>query len=151
VRGYEEDAIRTESWIDDVVTYTQLGDFAPAWADALRAHNLGRAKLGLELGSWNLSPADVTALQSHLPDADIVDVTRLVPSVAAIKSQDEIDVMRASMALTDMAVRKFYECIRPGMTKLATARAIADAVTDAGGTLYPGTSLMFGARTALPH
>jgi Xaa-Pro dipeptidase len=149
-RILDEDAIRAEGWIDDILTYTHEGEFAPAWAEALRSHNLGGARLGLELGSWNLSPADVSALQSRLPELRIVDATRLIPSVAAIKSPDEIDVMRAAMALTDIAIEKFYDFIRPGATELEAAEAIDHAITEAGG-LTRLVSLLFGTRTALPH
>ena len=52
VRRYDEDAVRTESWIEDVRPYTQEGDQPRVWADALRSLGMVRGRLGLELRSW---------------------------------------------------------------------------------------------------
>src|SRR3954465_8158801 len=40
VRKYDEDAVRAESCIDEIVPYTQEGDFGKACADVLRRFGL---------------------------------------------------------------------------------------------------------------
>jgi Xaa-Pro dipeptidase len=151
VRKYDEDAVRAQSCIEDIVPYTQQHDLPKVWADALRRARLDRSRLGLELGCWNLAPADVAALQAQLPELRIVDASRVVPSVAAVKSALELEAMRQSMALTDLAVRTFQRSLREGATESGVARAIEAAVAEAGGALRPGYTLVFGARTRLPH
>jgi Xaa-Pro aminopeptidase len=150
VRLYDEDAVRAQSCIDDIVPYRQQADAARAWADVLRTRGLERARLGLELGAWNLAPADVSALQAELPDLEIVDTTRLVAQVAAVKSEVEIDVMRRAMALTRLAIDTFNSSIEDGAVEIEVARRIDDAVARAGGETRSYT-LVFGPRTALPH
>ena len=151
VRTYDEDAVRAESWITDVATYTHQFDFAPAWAGTLRSNKLSKARVGLELGSWNLSPSDVISLKTELPEIQIVDATKLVPSVSAVMSSDEAAIMQSAMALTDLSIKKFYEFIRPGAVEAEAAQAITDAVTEAGGGAVNVANLLFGGRTALPH
>lgn len=151
VRKYDEDAVRAQSCIDEIVPYTQQGDFAKTWADVLRRLGLQSARVGLELGCWNLAPADVSALQAYLPDLRIADARRLVASVAALKSELEIEAMRASMAFTDLAVRTLQQSLRDGVTELEVAEAIESAVKKAGGELRGAYTLLFGARTRLPH
>lgn len=150
VRKYDEDAVRAESCIDEIVPYTQEGDFGKACADVLRRFGLEHGRLGLELGCWNLAPVDVAAIQAELPGIRIIDATRLVAKVAAVKSELEIEVMRQSMALTDLAVRTFQQCLREGVTEAMVSAAIDAVIEAAGGTTRPYT-LLFGARTRLPH
>ncbi len=150
VREYDEDAVRTESCISDVVPYRQEGDQAPAVADVLRRFGLERARLGLELGCWNLAPWDVARLQAELPDLKIVDATRVVPSVAAVKSDVEIEVMRRATTFTRVAIDTLHRSLREGVSEAEVAQEINSAVEKAGGQIRPYT-LLFGPRTALPH
>lgn len=150
VREYDEDSVRTESCVSEVVPYTQEGDQARAVADVLRRFGLERARIGLELGCWNLAPRDVARLEAELPDLKIVDATRLVPSVAAVKSDVEIDVMRRAMGFTRIAIETLNVSLREGISEAEVAQAINAAVENAGGQMRPYT-LLFGPRTALPH
>ncbi len=150
VREYDEDAVRTESCITEVVTYTQEGDQAKAVADVLRSFGLEQCRLGMELACWNLAPRDVAALQSELPNLKIVDATGVVASVAAAKSDVEIATMRKAMSFTRIAVETMNASLREGITEHEVAQAITAAVENAGGEIRPFT-LLFGPRTALPH
>jgi Xaa-Pro aminopeptidase len=151
VRLYDADAVRAQSRIREIVTYTQEGDQPAAWASVLRSMGLERGRLGLELGAWNLAPRDVARLQAELPDLEIVDATNLVARVAAVKSGVEVDVMRRAMALTRIAVETFQANIVEGRSEAEAAEAIDAAVAAAGGTTRGDYTLLFGARTALPH
>lgn len=151
VRKYDEDAVRAHSCIDEIVPYTQQHEFAEVCANVLRRYELQGRRVGLELGCWNLAPADVSALQAQLPDLRIADATRLVASVAAVKSELELEAMRGSMAMTDLAVRMFQNCLQDGVTEAEVATAIETEVEKAGGELRPSYTLLFGARTRLPH
>lgn len=150
VRKYDEDAVRAESCIDEIVPYTQQHEFGKACADVLRRFGLEHGRLGLELGCWNLAPADVAAIQAELPGIRIVNASPLVAKVAAVKSELEIEAMRQSMALTDLAVRTFQQCLREGVTEAMVADAI-DGVVEAAGGSKRSYTLLFGARTRLPH
>ncbi len=151
VRTYDEDAVRSESWIEEVVPYRQRGDQAKVWADVLRGLGLEASRVGLELDSWNLAPADVMSLQAKLPGITVVDATKIVPAVAAVKSDAEIEVMRQSMALTKAAVQTFNRSIREGASELDVWVTMSAEAAAAGGTLAPSSTLVFGARSALPH
>ena len=158
VREYDEDAARAESCITEIVSYTQQGDFASALADVLRKFGLERGRVGLELGCWNLAPADVTALRAELPDLRIVDATRLVASVAAVKTERELETMRQSMALTDIAVQTFQSSLHDGVTELEVSAAVDSAIKAAGGTIRPYTlnsawrcPVTFGSRCGTPR
>jgi Xaa-Pro aminopeptidase len=150
VRRYDEDAVRAASVIDDIVPYTHLGELPGAWAAALRRLGLEQARLGLELDAWSLAPADVARLQAALPDLTIVDAGRLVPLVAAVKSDAELGVMRRATALADRAVEAFEAGLAEGATERLVARSVIEAIEDGGGSAII-SALLFGRRTALPH
>ncbi|TIL64205.1 M24 family metallopeptidase [Mesorhizobium sp.] len=156
VREYDEQAVRAYSCIDEIDTYTQQYDFGTVCADVLRRHGLQSKRIGFELGCWNLAPADVSALQAQLPDLKISDATRLVSSVAAVKSELELEFMRDSMRMTDLAVRTFQSSLQEGVTELEMAGTIAAAINAEAGKagceigMAPAT-ILFGERTKLPH
>ncbi|RAZ71148.1 M24 family metallopeptidase [Mesorhizobium atlanticum] len=151
VREYEVVGVEAEGCIDDIVVYTEQQDFAKVCADVLRKSGLASKRVGFELGCWNLAPADVIALQAALPDMKVVDASRLVSSVMAVKNEPEIKAMREAMAMTDVAVQAFQQSIRAGITESEMAMAIHAAVSKAGGDEVALTSIGFGERTRLPH
>ncbi|MES0139577.1 Xaa-Pro peptidase family protein [Mesorhizobium sp. M0016] len=157
VRQYDEQAVRSYSCIEEVVAYTHQQDFGKMCADVLRRYGLQSKRIGFELGCWNLAVADVNALQAQLPGLKIVDATRLVSSVAAVKGELELECMRDAMRMTDLAVRTFQSSLREGVTEGEMAAtmgaAIGEHASNAGGEvgLSGGGTILFGERTKLPH
>ena len=151
VREYEVEAVGADSCIDEIVPYTQQYEFAKVCADVLRQYGLEGRRIGLELGCWNLAPADVSALQAQLPNMKIADATRLVASVAAVKTELELEAMRGSMALTDLAVQTFQRSLRDGVTEAEVLETIKEELEKAGGEIRPFCTLVFGERTRLAH
>ncbi|RWK87196.1 MAG: aminopeptidase P family protein [Mesorhizobium sp.] len=152
VREYELGGVRAGSCIQEILTYREQFDFAPACADAIRRLGLKGGRIGLELGCWGLAPADVSALQAQLPDMKIADATRLVGTVAAVKTEMELEVMRFAMEMTDAAVRTFQSSLREGITEAEVAANIDREVEKAGGVVQAiSSTLLFGERTKLSH
>ncbi|AZO66350.1 Xaa-Pro peptidase family protein [Mesorhizobium sp. M6A.T.Cr.TU.016.01.1.1] len=156
IREYDEQAVRAYSCVNEIVTYTQQHDFGKVCAEVLRRHGLQSKRVGFELGCWSLAPADVGALQAQLPELKICDATRLVSSVAAVKSGLELEFMRDAMRMTDVAVRTFQNSLREGVTELEMAAAMAAAIeaeaSKAGGEVsMTPSNILFGERTKLPH
>ncbi|WP_044549054.1 M24 family metallopeptidase [Mesorhizobium japonicum] len=152
IREYELGAVRAESCVAEIVTYTEQNDFPKVCADVLRRYGLQNKSVGFELGCWNLAPADVSRVQTQLPDMKVADATRLVALVAAVKTELELEAMRAAMVLTDVAVRTFQNSLREGVTEAEVSAKIDLDVRKAGGVLQaPVTTLLFGERTKLSH
>ncbi|MER8786213.1 Xaa-Pro peptidase family protein [Mesorhizobium sp. M1006] len=151
VREFDLVSVRVGSWVDEIVPYREQTDFAPVCADAIRRLGL-KGRVGLELGCWNLAPADVYALQAKLPDIKFVDASRLVATVSAVKTNMELEIMRSAMKMTDLAVRVFHQSLREGISEAEVAANIDREVGEAGGEVRAASStLVFGERTKLPH
>lgn len=150
VRRYDVEAVLAEGVIENVVAYTQQYEFGATVAQVLRGLGVAGGRIGMELDGYQLAPTDVAAIQAELPDAAIVDATRLVARIAAVKSPVEIETMRASMAATDAAIRAFWANIVEGRTEVETEAAM-DAAMVAAGSQVRSYTLLFGTRTAIPH
>ncbi|MER9178377.1 Xaa-Pro peptidase family protein [Mesorhizobium sp. M0955] len=151
VRAYDEASVRANCCIEEIVPYTHAADFPKVCADVLSRFGVKRQKIGFELGCWNLAPADVSALQAQLPDMKIADATRLVGSVAAVKNELELAVMRDAMGTTELAVRTFQASLRDGVSETEVFDAIKAEVEKAGAEIQTPFALLFGERTKLPH
>ncbi|RVC58348.1 Xaa-Pro peptidase family protein [Mesorhizobium sp.] len=152
VREYDIGGVRPATCIENIVSYTEQFQFAPVSADVIRRYGLQCKRIGLELGCWNLAPADVTALQAQLPDATFVDASRLVAKVAAVKTEQEIEAMRFAMNITDVAVLAFQQSLREGIMEAEVVAHLNCEVEKAGGGLRaPSITLLFGERTKLSH
>ncbi|RWL09289.1 Xaa-Pro peptidase family protein [Mesorhizobium sp.] len=152
VREYELGSVRPGSCIQEIVTYREQFDFAPVCADAIRGLRIKGRRIGLELGCWGLAPADVNALQAQLPDMKFADATRLVGTVAAVKTGLELELMRFAMEMTDLAVQTFQSSLRVGIREAEVAANIDREVERAGGVVQATSStLLFGERTKLSH
>ncbi|MER9275451.1 Xaa-Pro peptidase family protein [Mesorhizobium sp. M0643] len=150
-RKFDVEAVRAESCVSEVVAYAQEGEFAKVCANVLRKLGLQGRRVGLELGCWNLAPNDVFALKAELPDLKVVDATHLVPTIAAVKSDLEIKLMREAMVTTELAVTTFQRSLRENVTEDEVFQAIVAEVRETGGLLAPAYSLLFGSRLRLPH
>ncbi|OSI75594.1 peptidase M24 [Bradyrhizobium canariense] len=151
VREYELETVRAFSCIRKLVPYTQEREFAKVCAGVLRQYGLQNKRIGLELRCWNLAPSDVYGLEAELPGLTIIDATELVGSVAAVKSELELEAMRSAIAMTEVAVRTFRNTLRQGGTEIEMASAMQAAVRSAGGEELKVVSLVFGERTRLAH
>lgn len=152
VRDYEEQAVRGYSCLDKIALYTHQHELPKVFADVLRSYGLASAKVGFELGCWNLAPADLNAIQTQLPDMRVTDATHIVPTVWAVKSPLEIAVMREAMLMTDLAVHTFHRSLREGATELEVFREIESEVYNAGGEMRTASlTLVFGDRTRVAH
>ncbi|TIQ02790.1 MAG: aminopeptidase P family protein, partial [Mesorhizobium sp.] len=152
VREYEMGAVRPDTWVEEIVPYTEQFEFAPVCGEVIRRFGLNGRRVGLELRCWNLAAGDVSGLQDQLPDVKFVDASHLVRTVAAVKSDLELEAMRFAMKLTDVAVETFQQSLRQGITEAEVAANIDREVDKAGGVLRSSsTTLLFGERTKLSH
>jgi Xaa-Pro dipeptidase len=150
VRLFDEERVRLESRVARIASYFDRDDAVDRWADLLRSMGLADARLGLELDNLDLTHRDVTRLQSLLPRIQIVDVSGLLPAVMAVKSAEELDVMRVAARRTRIAVETFRDGIRVGIVE-RELRAAMEAAVRADGSEELRGGVAFGLTTAVPH
>ncbi|MER8371036.1 Xaa-Pro peptidase family protein [Mesorhizobium sp. M1378] len=99
--------------------------------DHLEGIGLANRGIGIELNS--LLGGAAQKFSRRLPNARIVDCTKMVTWIRLIKSNLEIAVMREAAAISDAAILRAAEVIRPGVRE-------ADAVAEIVGTLVRGAN-----------
>ncbi len=79
-------------------------------------------------------------------------VTEMVERLRVVKSEDEIEALRASVRLNEQVFQKVYPAVKPGMTELEVALALETTMRRMGarGPAFE-TIVAFGRNAASPH
>ncbi len=79
-------------------------------------------------------------------------VTEVVERLRVVKSEDEIEALRASVRLNEQVFQKVYPAVKPGMTELEVALALETTMRRLGarGPAFE-TIVAFGPNAARPH
>ncbi len=110
------------------------------------------ARVGVEKSGSFFSASAYERIGAELDSPELVDVTRLVPLLRAIKSPAEIECLRSAAALSDIGVRAGFEAARVGGTELDVMAAVQQAMT-LGGSEYSCMPMQIfsGPRTVAVH
>ena len=115
-----------------------------------------RLVLGVEMDNYWFSAAAFASLQRNLPNARFVDATGLVNWQRAVKSPQELALMRKAARIVELMHARILEKAEPGMRKCDLVAEIYDAgirgTPEFGGD-YPAIVplLPSGADASAPH
>ncbi|SDD33476.1 Xaa-Pro dipeptidase/ectoine hydrolase [Bradyrhizobium brasilense] len=117
---------------------------------------IGLASRGIGLELRGLSAQAAEKFRTRLPKAKIVDCTNVVTWIRIVKSDLEIAVMREAAAISDAAIMRAAEVIRPGVREADVIAEIMGALARGangkpGTTRFPNVSLCSSPRTGTPH
>ena len=121
-------------------------------ARALTDAGLASARIGLEMHSFTLSPAQYLRLQTLLPKATLVDSSTLVADERLIKSAEEIAYQRTAARMADAAMQAGLRTHRPGISETQVAGEMARALGEAGSEYAAITPIVAaGRRSTMTH
>ncbi|WP_220087625.1 M24 family metallopeptidase [Pseudomonas fluorescens] len=100
----------------------------------------GRVKKSIGLELVRLSSASERKFLTKLSATTVVDCSDLVNWIRLVKSDLEITLMREAAAISDAAILRAYEVIRPGVREADVAAEVA-ATLARGANGKPGTNL----------
>lgn len=150
VCSIEESLTRDESWIPDVVTYTEFVDVpVEVLARELAGRGLEKGRIGIDLDYLPAATFDV--LKAAMPLAQFVNTTEDIAAVRVVKSESEIALIEAATRQTHKAVLDAMEASRQGDSEADMAQKIANNIINYGadGTLF--MAFASGERTKHPH
>lgn len=146
------DRSRVNGYPETLIANPDMDGF-DAIIDFVRDNGFARRGIGLEA---NFLPHRTTEkFKTRMPEATIVDFTNRVTWIRGIKSELEIALMREAAAISDAAMLRAQEVIRPGVREAdAAAEIIATLARGANGK--PGTDISAffmcaSPRSATPH
>ncbi len=127
---------KNQSWIEQVYAATEVGQ-APIETLTKACQDLGldHARIGAELGyeqRLGLSILDYQRLQLSLPDARFVDAAETIWALRMRKSPAEVDCLREACRITDVALGRLFDEMRPAMTEREIARRLGELLIAEG-------------------
>lgn len=146
---YEEEA-RTEAPAFDLVIYNQgLSQVLPDLFATLRPERLGVETQHLTVSKFREVEQ---ALLETRPEARVVGEDGLVEQLRVVKEPEEIERIRASLALTERALRAVWDQLAPGMVEKDVAWLIEKHIREGGGEAVSFPPIVAsGPNGALPH
>ena len=140
-----ENAVRQQSAQAEVVSWRDGEDPLGLVRDALEE----AARLGVEKDHLTLLAAE--ALRSRTGVRDLVDVAPEVRRLRRTKSPAEVDKLARAAAITDAVTDEVIGRLSAGMSELAVANLIGEAINALGANLSFDSSVQSGANSAVPH
>ena len=107
------------STFDAARTYAHL-------RDALAERGLAQGRIGVEMGA--ISAEDLPALQDALAGHALIDATRVIRQLRAIKAPGEVERLRQAVTLAETGIRAVQGAIRPGISRDMLAGVWSDTI-----------------------
>ncbi|MDP2858291.1 MAG: Xaa-Pro peptidase family protein [Bacillota bacterium] len=153
VRQGEMGNARAYSWLDrkDIHFYDDTNDPVACTVALLHRLGFGSGRVGMEMDGWFLSPKRFSAIQEAF-GARLVDCSKTVEALRAIKSEQEIAYIRKACYAVDRSMEAAYDILAPGVNENDLARVILAALID-NGSEYLGLDpfVASGPRAAIMH
>jgi Xaa-Pro aminopeptidase len=105
---------KEQSLVEDIRWYGPSG--VESVAEELKRRGLDRAKIGI-VSLRSISYGDFTRLQRLLPQVKFKELGPQLTRIRLVRSREEIDYLRRSGYLTDLACEALEERLRPGMSE----------------------------------
>lgn len=163
-RNQDTNGARRTVWMPDVHirgyadTYVQSTTSHPMQDLAKLIAECGQSKgrIGVEMDNYYYSAKAHETLLAELPKASLVDATALVNWQRAVKSQEEIALMRKAARISEKLVDGVLERVEPGLRKNElVAELYRDAITGVGDDWGDYAAIVpllpSGADAAAPH
>lgn len=107
----------------------------------------GESRVGIAGMSVFPAPAYL-ALRAAVPHAELVDASELTSALRMVKSQAELELLRAASRISDRAMQAGLALIRAGNTEIQAAAAAEGVIRSAGAEPSFVTEMGSGPRTA---
>ncbi len=108
------------------------------------------SKIGIEANDMTVGMYE--RLKAEFPDVEFVSTEDVLEGLREIKSEQELDLIKAAVAITDKAFSYITENIKPGMTEVEVRNMVDQAHFDLGAErLSFDTIVASGPNGALPH
>ena len=149
---FERGRFEATSVTTDLDLYNTHADPIEATVRAIRTRGLHTGVIGIETQTRYLVPKMHDALKDSLGADNVVDGSGIVDMVRNIKTEAELEIMRAAAVITDRAITAGFAEIRTGVTDSQIAAQVAGELIRAdslGFSVYPIVSA--GYRAGMPH
>jgi Xaa-Pro dipeptidase len=139
-----------DSWISHVETYTEFTDDpVEKLAERLRELGLEHGRIGMDLDFLPVSSH--TRLMRKLGNLELVNTTEEIAAIRAVKTRQEIALIRRAACGTHRAALDAMRDSKPGETEQQMCMRIANGIMASGATAIAFLCFASGERTAMSH
>jgi Xaa-Pro aminopeptidase len=150
--GFEEYTTSSEMpYPADTIPYERNGSgYATGFVRMAAEMGLAERRIGVESTGMRFQEAE--ALRASSPGISLESIDGILSGIRAIKSSDEVELMRQAARLTEKALDEVIADLRPGMSEIELRSRLHIALLGAGSD-GPGfdTLIASGPRGALQH
>jgi Xaa-Pro aminopeptidase len=124
------------SWIKDIRSGGETAGMIREVAEKIKSAGNEDATVGI-VGFNGLPYQDFECLKKELPHARFIDASKLLDDIRAVKSEEEIEKIRATTEIADACYRMLLDILRPGtdereiiaeVNKLLTLNGVEDTL-----------------------
>ncbi|MFO7545590.1 MAG: Xaa-Pro peptidase family protein [Trueperaceae bacterium] len=131
-RLLETSGVEAGTWIEANLAYHDSDDIITGLAAQLYGRELGEARIGIERDGWFFSALQQERFTASLPNAELVDASGLIEAGRLVKSDLEVEVIRAAARATDAAMAAGVAACAEGVSENDVAAATMEALIRAG-------------------
>jgi Xaa-Pro aminopeptidase len=138
------------SWIKDIRSWVTLPFNTSPLEALLREKALDRSRIGMEFSCefhLGMPYNDFEHLKSRLPNLHFTDAADLIWQLRMIKSEAEIDRVRAVAQITATSLKENLPLIEEGMTEREISRSVAQGLLKHGADKFNYVSSLAGSGT----
>jgi Xaa-Pro dipeptidase len=153
IRQHMASGVQAQSWLDQIVTFPDMGDPIETTRRALADRGLAAARLAFEETAPPLTLQTARRLEAALGSGPLADCSGIVETLRLVKSPREIEYVRKAAAVSDIGIQAARAVVREGVSEVEIAAESARRMTLAGGE-YQASPLVVGiqerSRLAIP-
>jgi Xaa-Pro aminopeptidase len=148
LNAFAEGLTRRDSWIADIEVYDGYSEPPiERLASVLARKGLGQEIVGFERNFINA--ADWSYLQIQLPRMQMVDATRLMDEVRAVKTKSEVALLKHAADILDDAYAAVFSTVGPSMRERDVhARIVGECLTRGCEFVY---GILNSERNTIPY
>jgi len=116
----------------------------------IAATNRGLAKKTIAVDSQGVNSTRWENIKRNLPDAKIVDGSHLLQEIRAVKTLEEIELIKKAVEVTEKSMEDALEIAQPEIMELDMSKMYSYSVAEDGGYVV-SDNFGFGERSAYPN
>jgi Xaa-Pro dipeptidase len=110
----------------------------------------GYAKKTIAVDGNGVTPARWENIKRNLPDAKIVDGSKLLEEIRAVKTPEEVELIKKATEIAEKSMEDALEIAQPGIMELDMSQMFSYSVAEDGGRVT-SDNIGFGERSAYPN
>jgi len=110
----------------------------------------GFAKKTIAVDSHGINPMRWENIRRNLPDAKIVDGSKLLEEIRAVKTIEEVEMIKKATEIAEKSMEDVLEIAQQGIMELDMSRMFSYSVAEDGGRVTKD-HIGFGERSAYPN